>query len=103
MTDVSFSIGQNYENTVCSLHEPVDAVRKPPASLMRRYICCFYAVAHHHCVPFQAHLLLFVYLCVVRFLISPGINQLRIIWTVGASAHAAQIMMDRIEKVRRGK
>lgn len=48
------------------LHFPL-----PLLSPKRRYICCHCAVAHHHRVPFQAHLLLSVRLCVVRSSISP--------------------------------
>ncbi len=91
-----------------SLHAAVNAVRKPPASPMRHFICRRCATAHHHCVSVQAYLLLFVHLCVVLSPVSPlgscaGINQRRCIQTVGASAHAGQIMMERIKKVRRGK
>lgn len=85
------------------LHAAVDAMRKPPASPMRLYICCRCAIAHHHCVPFQACLLLFVHLCVVRSPISSlgscaGINQQSNIQTAGAWAQAAQIMLQRIKK-----
>lgn len=58
---------------------------------------------HHHCVPFQAHLLLSVYLCVVRSSISPlgfcaGINQRHHMQEAGTLAHATRLMMERIKK-----
>lgn len=86
----------------------------PPPASDRSHICCRCAVTHHHCVPFQARLLLCVcvYLCVVHSPINPvmlwqgGINQCHHMQEAETSAHAARIMMERIknkEKMKKKK